>query len=76
MTQVFLPEHDDQSENSLPTEGTRRVPAIEAQEHAALVEAIRQNFPEIYQRPVVFEEGGKSSDSRVWNRTLQFPASI
>lgn len=51
MTQVPKAEPDASSSNNFRGNETWQIPAIGTPEHAALVEAIKQNFPEIYVTP-------------------------
>jgi hypothetical protein len=48
MTQVTNAEPEALSRNDLGGNKSNRIPAIPPAEHAALLDAIRLNFPEIY----------------------------
>jgi hypothetical protein len=64
MTQIIRAEPHDQQENCLPCKQASYVPSAKTAEHAALVEAIRLKFPEIYQAPAASQNGSVAGEHR------------
>ena len=73
MTQVPQAEPEAVSQNDFGGNETWRIPAIGTPEHAALVDAIKQNFPEIYDDPNAPGNSEQFCDSPGWISPNHFP---
>jgi hypothetical protein len=71
MTQIISAIPHDQTENCLLCQPVNYFPSAQTAEHAALVEAIRQNFPEIYQLPAASLDCTHSDKAHAWNQEMQ-----
>lgn len=71
MTQVLKAEPDKLSKPEFRGDGVPQNPPIGSPEHADLLKAIRQNFPEVFedpQQPGVCKQFGERND---WNSSIQ-----
>jgi hypothetical protein len=73
MTQVVNVEPEYLSRSHSVDMRTRRYPVIGTPEHTALVNAIRLNFPEIYDEPNDTETGQQLFELGVWNSAIHPP---
>jgi|CZKZ01.1.fsa_nt_gi hypothetical protein len=76
MTQVVNVEPEFLSKNRSVDMRGRRYPAIGTPEHAALVNLIRLNFPEIYEDPEDSQNGQQVCEPGVWRSAIQPPACV
>jgi hypothetical protein len=75
MTQVVNAEPEVLSEVELRQNETAQILPVGSPEHAALVDAIKQNFPEIYQAPDRTEIGKSYGKPAAWNTPVPAPSS-
>jgi hypothetical protein len=71
MTQVMKAEPDALSKLEFRGEQTPQNPPIGSPEHADLLKAIRQNFPEIFDDPQQSEVCEQFGERNVWSSAMQ-----